>query len=62
MKKQVNITPIRMIRIIKDLSMDEMAQLFMVSKAYIRVIESQDSKKYCITPDGEGYFVQRFQG
>ena len=34
----------------------------LVSKAYIRVIESEDSKKYCITPDGEGFFVQRFQG
>jgi len=44
MKKQVNITPIRMIRIIKDLSMDDMAQLFMVSKAYISAIENNQRK------------------
>ena len=34
----------------------------LVSKAYIRVINTPDSTKYCITPDGEGYFVSRFQG
>ena len=44
MKKQLNITPIRMIRIIKDLSMDEMAEYFMVTKAYISAIEKRERK------------------
>ena len=34
----------------------------LVSKEYIRVIDSIDSKKYSITQDGEGYFTRRFQG
>ena len=34
----------------------------LTTKEYIRVIESDESKKYSITPDGEGYFVRRFQG
>ena len=34
----------------------------LVSKAYIRVISTPEAKKYCITPDGEGYFISRFQG
>jgi len=34
----------------------------LISKEYIRVIESFDAKKYSITPDGEGYFLRRFQG
>ena len=34
----------------------------LIAKEYIRVIESIDSKKYSITPDGEGYFARRFQG
>ena len=33
----------------------------LISKAYIRVINTPEAKKYCITPDGEGYFVSRFQ-
>lgn len=44
MKKEINITPIRMIRIIKDISMEEMADLFMVSKAYISAIENNQRK------------------
>ena len=34
----------------------------LISKEYIRVIDSADSKKYSITQDGEGYFTRRFQG
>lgn len=34
----------------------------LISKEYIRVIESLEFKKYSITPDGEGYFIRRFQG
>ena len=31
-------------------------------KEYIKTIETEDGKKYCITMDGEGYFAQKFQG
>ena len=34
----------------------------LTSKEYIRVINSPDFKKYCITKDGEGYFINRLQG
>lgn len=34
----------------------------LISKEYIRVIDSLEFKKYSITQDGEGYFTRRFQG
>ena len=39
MQKEINISPIRMIRIAKDLTMEEMAQFFLVTRAYISAIE-----------------------
>lgn len=44
MENQVNIKPLRMIRIAKDLSLDEMASFFMVTKAYISAIEKNQRK------------------
>lgn len=34
----------------------------LITKEYIRVIDSFEFKKYSITQDGEGYFTRRFQG
>ncbi|MBE6160474.1 MAG: helix-turn-helix transcriptional regulator [Lactobacillales bacterium] len=39
-----NIVPLRIIRIAKDLSMEEMANNFMVTKAYISAVEKGDRK------------------
>ena len=34
----------------------------LIAREYIKVIETEDSKKYTITPSGENYFLSRFQG
>lgn len=44
MQNQINLMPIRIIRIAKDLSMEEMANYFMVTKAYISAIEKNKRK------------------
>lgn len=44
MDKQINITPMRMIRIAKDLTMTDMANYFMVTPAYIGVLEKNQRK------------------
>ena len=36
MEKNTSIMPLRMIRIAKDLNMEQMAEYFLVTKAYIR--------------------------
>ena len=33
----------------------------LVSKEYIRIIDTEEGKKYCITMDGESYFAEKFQ-
>lgn len=37
--EQINIKPLRMIRIAKDLTMEEMGEYFLVTKAYISALE-----------------------
>lgn len=44
MDKQINITPMRMIRIAKDLTMTDMANYFMVTPAYIGALEKNQRK------------------
>ncbi len=39
MNKQINITPMRIIRIAKDLIITDMANYFMVTPAYIGALE-----------------------
>lgn len=34
----------------------------LITKEYIRIIDTDEGKKYCITMDGEGYFAEKFQG
>ena len=34
----------------------------LISKEYIKVIETEEGKKYCISANGESYFVEKFQG
>ena len=34
----------------------------LIPREYIKVIETEDSKKYTITQSGEDYFWSRFQG
>ncbi|MBQ4645744.1 MAG: hypothetical protein IJB79_00185 [Candidatus Gastranaerophilales bacterium] len=34
----------------------------LISKEYIRVIDTEEGKKYSITMDGEGHFAEKFQG
>ena len=33
----------------------------LITKEYIRIIDSEEGKKYCITMDGESYFAEKFQ-
>lgn len=40
MENETNLTPLRMIRIAKDLTREEMAEHFLVSSAYIGAIEN----------------------
>ena len=40
MKNKINLNPLRMIRISKDLTREEMAEYFLVTPAYIGAIES----------------------
>lgn len=49
MENKCNIMPLRMIRIAKDLTLDEMANYFMVTKAYMSAIENNKREMHIRT-------------